>query len=73
MITTTSAPHESQRLEALIRHRVGWQVDDLQVLLGERGLILKGHAFTALARVLAQVEAARLSGLPVVENRIEVN
>jgi hypothetical protein len=73
MTATTTAPHESHRLEVLVRHRVGWQVDDLQVLLGERGLILKGHAFTALARVLAQIEAARLSGLPVVANEIEVH
>jgi hypothetical protein len=73
MIGTLSAPHESQRLEALVRHRVGWQVDDLQILLGEHGLILKGHTFTALARVLAQIEAARLSGLPVVTNEIEVH
>ena len=73
MTGTTSAPHESHRLEALVRHRVGWQVDDLHILLGERGLILRGHAFTTLARVLAQVEAGRLSGLPVAANEIAVN
>jgi hypothetical protein len=64
---------ESPRLAALIRHRVGWQVDDLHVFLGNAGLVLQGHAYTALARNLAQDEAARLSGLPVVENRIAVN
>jgi hypothetical protein len=52
---------------------VGWQVDELEVLLGDRGLVLRGHARTTLARMLAEVEAARLSGLPVTENRIEVN
>jgi len=61
------------RLEALIRHHVGWQVDELEVLLGDHGLILRGHARTPLARMLAEVEAARLSGQPVAENRIEVN
>jgi hypothetical protein len=73
MTRMTSAPHESHRLEALVRQRVGWQVDDLHVLLGEHGLTLHGHARTNLARMLAQDEAARLSGLPVVANRIEVN
>ena len=73
MTGTTSAPHESHRLEALVRYRVGWQVDDLHILLGERGLILRGHACTTLARVLAQVEAGRLSGLPVAANEIAVN
>jgi hypothetical protein len=64
---------ESHRLEALIQDSVGRQVDELHVLRGEDGLILQGRAFTTLAFVLAQVEAARLSGLPVVENRIQVN
>ncbi len=63
---------ESGRLAALIRHHVGWQVDGLRVLVGERGLVLRGHACTALARTLAEVEAARLSGLPVVANDLQV-
>jgi hypothetical protein len=69
---TTTTPHESHRLEALIRRAVGWQVDDLHVL--ERGseLVLSGHARCAHARALAVDEAARLTGRPV-ENRIEVN
>jgi hypothetical protein len=73
VIRTHPSPAESHRLEVLIRQRVGWQVDDLYVLLEERGLILQGHTHCALARVLAQFEAAQLSGLPVIENRIEVN
>jgi hypothetical protein len=68
----THPPAESHRLEALIRHRVGWQVDDLHVVLDEHGLILEGHARCGCARRMAQDEAARLTGLPV-ENRIEVN
>jgi hypothetical protein len=71
MTHNAHAPEESHRLEALIRHRVGWQVDDLQVLVGEHGLILEGHARCGCARRMAQEEAARLSGLPV-ENRIAV-
>ena len=72
MPLTATRPKESPRLKELIRHAVGWQVDDLRVLLGETGVILEGHAYTALARALAEVEAARLSGLPVVANEVEV-
>jgi hypothetical protein len=63
---------ESPRLKELVPHAVGWQVDDLHVLEGDGGLSLRGHAYTALARALAEVEAARLSGLPVVANEVEV-
>jgi hypothetical protein len=63
---------ESPRLEALIRHHVGWQVDDLHVILNDRRLVLEGHAKCAFARRLAQEEAARLTGLPV-ENRMAVD
>jgi hypothetical protein len=73
MTGTCGAPPESHRLEALIRQHVGWQIDDLHVLTGEEGLILRGHATCALARVLAAEEAARLSGLAVVKNEIAVN
>ena len=72
MPLTAGHTTESPRLKELVRHAVGWQVDDLRVLLGETGVILEGHAKCALARQLAQAEAARLSGLPV-ENRIAVN
>ena len=63
---------ESHRLEALIRHQVGWQVDKLQVMLDDDRLILEGHASCAFARRLAEDEAARLTGLPI-ENHMEVN
>jgi hypothetical protein len=72
MIGKPSAPRESHRLDALFRQCIGWQLDELHVLLGEGGLTLRGHARSKLASVLAEVEAARLSGLPVVENQIDV-
>ena len=60
MTRTYGAPPESHRLEALIRQHVGWQVDALEVLVNEEGLILRGHAKCALARQFAQAEAARV-------------
>lgn len=65
-------PDDGPRLEALIRHNVGWQVDDLHITWNDRGLILEGHAKCAFARRLAQDHATRLTGLPV-ENRMAVN
>jgi hypothetical protein len=70
MLQTAETCRGSDRLAALIRREVGWQVDDLRVLVGEHGLTLEGHAYSALARALAEIEAARLSGLPVVDNRM---
>lgn len=63
---------ESERLEALIRRDVGWQVDDLHVRLNDRGVVLEGHARCAFARRLAQDAAVRWTGLPV-ENRMAVS
>jgi hypothetical protein len=72
MNLTHASWSELPRLEILIRHNVGWQVDDLHVSLNESGLILEGHAKCAFARRLAQDEAARLTGLAI-ENRMVVN
>ncbi len=73
MLATTDGLVRSSRLEAMIRHCVGWQIDDLDVRVGEFGVTLSGHARTALARVLAEQEAERLTGLPVVECHIAVS
>jgi hypothetical protein len=64
---------ESPRLEALIRHQIGWQIDSLEVLIEHDGLILRGHANCAFARVRAVEAARRLAGVPVVANEITVN
>jgi len=64
---------ESRRLEALVRHQIGWQIDSLEVLVEHDGLILRGHANCAFARARAADAAQRLSGVPVVANEITVN
>jgi len=73
VLTATEELVESPRLEALIRHSVGWQVDDLEVMVGEAGVVLRGHAHSALARHLVEEEAERLTGLPVLESHIDVS
>ena len=64
---------ESPRLEALIRHQIGWQIDALEVLIEDHGLILRGHANCAFARARTTEAAQRLAGIPVVANEITVN
>jgi len=64
---------ESRRLEALVRHQIGWQIDSLEVLVEDHGLILRGHANCGFARARAAEAAQRLAGVPVVANEITVN
>jgi hypothetical protein len=64
---------EAERLAEIIRRQVGWQVKDLDVEVKDRGLILRGRAYNRLARILAEVEAARLSGLPVLANEMSIS
>ena len=64
---------ESPRLEALIRHQIGWQIDSLEVLIEDDGLVLRGHANCGFARARAAEAAQRLAGVPVVANEIMVN
>ena len=64
---------ESPRLEALIRHQIGWQIDALEVLIEDHGLILRGHANCAFARARVAEAAERLAGMPVLANEITVN
>ena len=45
----------SSRLEALIRHDVGWQVDDLRVVVSDQGVVLEGHARCAFAKRLGRI------------------
>jgi osmotically-inducible protein OsmY len=73
MVAKGEVAVESPRLEAIVRHRTGWEVDDLEVLVDGRGLTLRGHARSAFARARAAEEAAVLAGLPVVANEMTVD
>lgn len=72
MLTALEEYVESPRVEAMVRHAVGWQIDNLSILVGEDGIVLDGHAHTTLARVLTEEEAQRLTDLPILESHIEV-
>ena len=73
MFAAAETAVESPRLEALIRHQIGWQIDALEVLIEDHGLILRGHANCAFARARVAETAERLSGVPVRANQITVN
>ncbi|MFO0809099.1 MAG: BON domain-containing protein [Gemmataceae bacterium] len=62
---------ESLRLDAIIAHRVGWQIDDLHVYIDGENVVLEGHAKTGGARAQAEREAAEVTGLSV-DNRLVV-
>jgi len=70
---TDESAVESPRLEALIRHRIGWEVDEIEVMVDRRGLTLRGHAKSMFAKARAAEEAECLAGLPVLANEIRVD
>jgi hypothetical protein len=64
-MTSESAPVPTpEQIEALLRQRLGRRIQDLQVLIQDGGLILRGVARNFYVKQLAQhlaMEAARLS------------
>jgi hypothetical protein len=63
---------EVHRLEVILQQQLGGRVPDLHVDLQVQGVVLRGHAATYYVKQLAQHTAARLTGLPVLANDIEV-
>jgi len=75
-------PDNAQKVTSALSHRqaeltritsIERRLDDLEVLVGQSGVTLSGHARSALARHLVEEEAARLTGLPVVECHIKIS
>ena len=67
-----SQHHDAERLAESIGQQVSGRVEDFAVRVTPGGLVLSGRAHTVLARALVEVEAARISGRPVLRNEIEV-
>jgi hypothetical protein len=63
-VATTVAGHISRRLLGRLR--------DLEVIVSDQGLIIKGQSRTYHAKQLAQHVAAEVSPVPVLANEIEV-
>jgi hypothetical protein len=67
-LLTPSAEH----MEAQVQTRLGGRIRDLQILVRNDGLILKGRAPTYHAKQLAQHAVLELGWLPLLANDIEV-
>ena len=64
------------RLDHLRNHvqsTLGGRVRDLQLLLRDRGIVLRGFARTFYAKQLAQHAVMTETRLPIVSNEIEVS
>lgn len=64
---------DANRLEQVLRCRLGSSVLDLRVELKDGGLVLYGRARTFYAKQLAQQEVMKQTDQPIVANEIEVN
>ncbi len=60
------------RIEENVRRRLIGRVRDMEVLVHEGGLVLRGCAHTYHAKQLAQHAVMEVSKLPILANEIEV-
>lgn len=60
-------------LEEHVRCRLGGRLRDFHLTVGDRGLILRGHARTYYAKQLAQQAVIDVVELPTLVNEIEVS
>jgi osmotically-inducible protein OsmY len=60
-------------LEARVRSRLSGQVRDFRLLVGDKGVTLRGRTRTYYAKQLAQHAVMEAMVLPIVANEIEVS
>jgi hypothetical protein len=65
-------PSRAEQVEAQVLSRLGGRIRDLQVVVRDDGLILKGRAPTYHAKQLAQHAVLEIGWLPLLANDIEV-
>jgi osmotically-inducible protein OsmY len=63
---------KQERLECLISGRVGSRIRELQVVIQQAGLVLRGWSETYHAKQLAQHAAMEVAGVANLANEIEV-
>jgi hypothetical protein len=59
-------------LEEHLRCRLAGRARDLQLVVTDQGLVLRGHAHTYYAKQLAQQAVLAATSTPIVANEIEV-
>jgi hypothetical protein len=67
-----STANGATELEAHIQCRLGGQIREFQLVIVDKGLILRGRAHTYYAKQLAQHAVMEATGLPILANEIEV-
>ena len=60
------------QLQAHLQSRLLGKVQGFQLILQDRGLILRGQSHTYYAKQLAQHAVMEAAGLPILANEIEV-
>jgi hypothetical protein len=60
-------------LERHIRRKLGGQIHDIRLVVGPKGLILRGRTRTYYAKQLAQHLVMAAMDLPILANEIEVS
>ena len=65
-------PEQLACIEEHVRCRLFGRVRDLQLLVRDQGLVLRGHARTYHAKQLAQHAVLETTDLPIRANEIEV-
>ena len=72
MTLTEPQPPLAQRIDVALRRRSGRHVWELQVVVRDRGVVLRGRTLTYYAKQMAQQVATEVTGLPVLANEIVV-
>ena len=71
--TDTVARETLQRIEQHVRCRLTGLVCDFQLIVRDKGLVLRGHVHTYYAKQLAQHAVMEASSLPIRANEMEVS
>ena len=71
--TDTVARETLQRIEQHVRCRLTGLVCDFQLIVRDKGLVLRGHVHTYYAKQVAQHAVMEATGLPIRANEMEVS
>jgi hypothetical protein len=71
--TDTVTRETLQRIEEHVRCRLTGLVYDFQLIVRDKGLVLRGHVHTYYAKQLAQHAVMEASRLPIRANEMEVS
>jgi hypothetical protein len=70
--TDTATRETLVRIEERVRYRLTGLLRGFQLVLRDKGLVLRGHVHTYYAKQLAQHAVMEASSLPIRANEIEV-